>query len=198
MKESTVCSLQPGKANSSFTRQLTSEFLDSKRFSPDLRKEGNGIGDAYEYNKQPVEGYVYLDHYYLEKRGDDFATVLCTREVVGTFEEVENALLEYFLDCEGYHYGTVFNSPKSSVTVSMLNLDAHQEKISFYRALLVLESNVFEAFGPTPEEARSFLTRGLVNHAIGEDLDVEWFKPYLDYIQVKLVSFGDCLRTENI
>ena len=86
----------------------------------------------------------------------------------------------------------------TSELVSMLDLDAHQERITFYRAILILESNVFDAFGPTPEEAKSFLIRGLVNHGIGEDLGNEWFKPYTDYIQVKSVAFGDCLCTKNL
>ena len=110
MKTTSVSYFASGnQVNTQLTRQMTREFFDSKRFSPDLRKEGNGIGDAYEYNKKPVEGYVYLDHYYLEKRGDDYATVLCTREVEGTLEEVENALLEYYLANEGYKAQAIEN-----------------------------------------------------------------------------------------
>ena len=192
MKTKTVCGFK------TIEKDLVKEFLDSRRFSPDLRKEGNGIGEAYMYNKHPVEGYVYLEGYYLEKRGEEFATVLCTREVEGSLSEVENALLEYFLECEGYHYGTILKAPKHSELVAMLDLDAHQERVSFYRALLVLESNIFEAFAPTTEEARSFLIKGLVKHGIEEGLGNEWFKPYEAYIKVSWVAFGDCLRTENV
>jgi len=88
--------------NTKTTREETRKFLESRRFSPDLRQEGNGIGMCYEFNKKPVQGYVYLDTYYLEKRGDQYATILAIEEVEGTLDEVELALLEYFLINEGF------------------------------------------------------------------------------------------------
>ena len=82
--------------------------------------------------------------------------------------------------------------------IATLELEPHQERVSFYRALIVLESDIFEAFAPTTEEARSFLIQGLVKHGIEEGLGNEWFKPYEAYIKVSWVAFGDCLRTDNI
>jgi hypothetical protein len=86
----------------------------------------------------------------------------------------------------------------TSELVSMLDLDAHQESVSFYRAILILESDVFEAFAPTEQEARSFLISGLENHGKRYDLGSYWYEHYLGLVQVRLVAFGDCLRTENL
>ena len=90
------------QTNTQLPRKEAQQFLNSRRFSADLRQEGNGIGECYQYNKTPVRGYVYLDHYYLEERAGQYATVLAIDEVEGTLDEVENALLEYFLLNEGF------------------------------------------------------------------------------------------------
>ena len=82
--------------------------------------------------------------------------------------------------------------------IATLNLDAHEKSVSFYRALLVLESDVFEAFAPSKQEARAFLISGLNDYGKENGLDDYWYEHYLDLVQVKSVAFGDCLRTDNI
>lgn len=82
--------------------------------------------------------------------------------------------------------------------IATLDLEPHQERVSFYRALIVLESDIFEAFAPTKQEARAFLISGLEDYGKENGLDDYWFEHYLDLVQVKSVAFGDCLRTDNI
>lgn len=86
----------------------------------------------------------------------------------------------------------------TSELVAMLDLEPHQERVSFYRGILFVENNLFESFAPTTEEAISFLIRGLVKHGEEYGLDVNWYKDYMPCIRVNWVAFGDCNRIQDI
>ena len=89
-----------------------------------------------------------------------------------------------------------------------LDLDAHQERITFYRATLDPEdfaegnllNDYFEAFGSTPEEARYWLKQALQKHAQEKQplgFNRQWLPLFHPHIKTSSVSLGDCFRTDK-
>lgn len=82
--------------------------------------------------------------------------------------------------------------------ISHLELEDGKEKVSFYRSIIALESNIFEAFGSTPQESYQFLIDGLRTYALEvEDIDEDFYEPYRCLIKTQKVSLGDCMCISN-
>lgn len=183
-------------------RRYTKEFLDSKRHTSDIAE----IIGHFEFEpsspRVPVEGFIYLDTFYIEKQKDgSYITTIENGEVEGTMEEVEWCLLEWALGHDGIVVEDLSVTQKKTYPhelLSSLELEEGKEKVSLYRSILVLDSNIFEAFGSTPQESHQFLVDGLRKHGRETDcIDEDFFNPYLGLAKTERVSLGDCLLIPN-
>lgn len=72
------------------------QFIASRQYVEDLRLVPI-IGDNFEHSKQPVNGYIYDDTYYIVKTGDEYHTVLSIEEPCSKYlAEIEEILYNYF------------------------------------------------------------------------------------------------------
>jgi len=89
-----------------------------------------------------------------------------------------------------------------------LDLDEHEQKVTFYRATLDPErfpegnllNNHFESFGSTPEEATFWLKQALKKHAeesLKFGFDASLLPFFYSQIEVSPISLGDCFKTDK-